>query len=598
MTKIQYISQLGTPAQGSASAADIVPVTQGSTGALTGTSRKMTLAEMAGGVGVGLNVKAFGATGGGVVVDSAAIQAAADAVPDTGGILRFPPGVYVCDTPVLLKSNTIIMAYGATFKATLPWHRLPQSEYPLFWESSYWFFANKNLNSLTIVDENIEVWGGTFDYTDLTYSPNGGRHAICLRRVRNVKVVGGTLIDGDDFTAFLGCDDTLVLGCSAYDFINCAYDHWAGTKNARVIGCFARSNRTVQMVNFNSVGDTVPGQVFENGIIQGCTFEHPTGGVKAYSSIFLDPLGSGHTTKNIVIQGNILKNVIIVGRGNVQNTLIQGNQFIGTPGAAGPSPIAFYTDGTDTPDGITVDNNTFIAPQTAAPAVAVIDLRTTNPRCTNNRITGGGYSVPGYSMPSASKGIEFGNLVSSGNYGGNGTISSGNRIKAANDEGVSFKDAVDAYVRLYVDSSNNFLLRTTDAGGGLLTIFAVPTRDSAPVATFTREVRFQNNLLQSVALNLTATGTVRTNALSLTSYCNDVTTTPPGTGVRLNFRTLGVYSMVVRNGGANALNVYPLNGTDQIDALGAGNPYVLAAGSVGRWTMFSNGQWYTESVSP
>lgn len=90
MTAIQYISQLGTPAAGSAAATDLAPVTQGSTGAGTGTTRKMTLAEMAGGIGF-VNVKAYGAVGNGVTDDTAAITAR-----NTLGMRTYvPAGTYV-----------------------------------------------------------------------------------------------------------------------------------------------------------------------------------------------------------------------------------------------------------------------------------------------------------------------------------------------------------------------------------------------------------------------------------------------------------------------------------------------------------------------
>jgi hypothetical protein len=65
------------------------------------------------------NVKAFGATGDGVTDDSAAIQAAADAIPDTGGVLYFPEGTYAIETGIVLPSSRNITIKGACRTDTL-----------------------------------------------------------------------------------------------------------------------------------------------------------------------------------------------------------------------------------------------------------------------------------------------------------------------------------------------------------------------------------------------------------------------------------------------------------------------------------------------
>lgn len=62
------------------------------------------------------NVKAYGAKGDGVTDDTAAIQAAINAVPSGGGIVLLPPGVYLVST-VTLPSNVTLQGSGpsATF---------------------------------------------------------------------------------------------------------------------------------------------------------------------------------------------------------------------------------------------------------------------------------------------------------------------------------------------------------------------------------------------------------------------------------------------------------------------------------------------------
>jgi len=69
------------------------------------------------------DVRDFGAGGYGVTDDSAAIQAAVDSLGTTGGVVLFPPGIYLLDDdPIWLPANTagltVLSGYGATIKLT------------------------------------------------------------------------------------------------------------------------------------------------------------------------------------------------------------------------------------------------------------------------------------------------------------------------------------------------------------------------------------------------------------------------------------------------------------------------------------------------
>lgn len=58
------------------------------------------------------SVTIYGATGDGTTNDRAAIQAAIDAVPSTGGIVWFPAGTYVITTALTLKSGVTLAGVG------------------------------------------------------------------------------------------------------------------------------------------------------------------------------------------------------------------------------------------------------------------------------------------------------------------------------------------------------------------------------------------------------------------------------------------------------------------------------------------------------
>jgi hypothetical protein len=68
---------------------------------------------------------------------------------------------------------------------------------------------------------------------------------------------------------------------------------------------------------------------------------------------------------------------------------------------------------------------------------------------------------------------------------------------------------------------------------------------------------------------LTATGTSAGDALQLTFVYNNVTTTASGTGVKLPQTEMGE-TIIVRNGGANPLTVYPYSTASTINSAGYG----------------------------
>lgn len=60
------------------------------------------------------SVRDFGAVGDGITDDASAIQSALDALKNTGGIIYFPVGTYLVETPVLFYSNqTLLFENGA-----------------------------------------------------------------------------------------------------------------------------------------------------------------------------------------------------------------------------------------------------------------------------------------------------------------------------------------------------------------------------------------------------------------------------------------------------------------------------------------------------
>jgi len=98
-----------------------------------------------------------------------------------------------------------------------------------------------------------------------------------------------------------------------------------------------------------------------------------------------------------------------------------------------------------------------------------------------------------------------------------------------------------------------------------------------------------------VSAALTAAGSTQGTALALTRPINDVTTVAASTGVVLPSATAGM-RIVIRNGGANSMNVYPASGA-QINALGTNVAFAHSVSTVLEFVAFSTTQWYTMNTT-
>jgi hypothetical protein len=90
---------------------------------------------------------------------------------------------------------------------------------------------------------------------------------------------------------------------------------------------------------------------------------------------------------------------------------------------------------------------------------------------------------------------------------------------------------------------------------------------------------------------LTAAGSTQATALALTRPINNITTTAASTGVILPTATPGMRIMI-RNGGANTLNVYPASGA-QINSVGTNTAFGMGTGVFIEFVAMNTTQWYT-----
>jgi hypothetical protein len=106
---------------------------------------------------------------------------------------------------------------------------------------------------------------------------------------------------------------------------------------------------------------------------------------------------------------------------------------------------------------------------------------------------------------------------------------------------------------------------------------------------------FSGFVAYGISSAVTAAGTTQTDATQLTRPINHVTTVSANTGVRFPSPTLGT-RIIVRNGGANTLRVYPNVGA-QINTAGNNVGFLLGTGVTLEFISFSTTQWYTVNAT-
>lgn len=104
-------------------------------------------------------------------------------------------------------------------------------------------------------------------------------------------------------------------------------------------------------------------------------------------------------------------------------------------------------------------------------------------------------------------------------------------------------------------------------------------------------------LARNEALTATASGTLA-NSVVLNRGLNRVTTVASTNDGTTLPQLSGGIMIIVINAGANPMRVYPNSATGTINALGAGNPIVIAANARVMFVQADDGVWYTLPLLP
>jgi polygalacturonase len=237
-----------------------------------------------------VDVRDKGAKGDGSSDDTAAIQAAIDAVAGTGGTVLVPGGTYMVDAVgkdrIRLKSDmTLRLARGAVIKA------MPTS--------------SKKYAVLSISGaSNVTVVGGTLEGERDRHQGSIGEAGMGIR------------IDH-------GADTVTISGVTARKMWGDGF-YVQDAKDVRFCGVVADANRRQGLSIVDADGVTVTGSVFQN-----------THGTRPSAGIDLEPDETAHKITNIRIEGSKFLNnagsgIQIAGkRGRVAKVEITRNTFKG-----------------------------------------------------------------------------------------------------------------------------------------------------------------------------------------------------------------------------------------------------------------------------
>jgi hypothetical protein len=324
-----------------------------------------------------VSVKWFGAKGDGVNNDTGAIQAAANTLISNGGVLVFPYGVYGTANTLSIPLNTLVEGNKSTLLAV--------TGFP----TNGMMLINQNNSATTLTDHDIIVREMTFDHGST--GAGGGSHTINFAFTRNVSVEDCTFQcrGAGDAVALIGCYNTSIEGCSAYGFTNCAYDHWWGPTNARVVNCYAETVASAQMVNFNPESTAMTGSYTAKGfLLENC--ELVATGPAAIPSQ-LEPLGASTFVSEVTVQGNIFRNAGVFFRGAVKDVIIANNTFDTPLGSF--SVITTQANHGGNPINVAITGNIVSDPSTSSGSVAAIVVWTSSAVISGNMVIGGSVSA-------------------------------------------------------------------------------------------------------------------------------------------------------------------------------------------------------------
>ncbi|HEY0420591.1 MAG TPA: glycosyl hydrolase family 28-related protein, partial [Acetobacteraceae bacterium] len=294
--------------------------------------------------------------------DSTAALNAALAALAPGDRLVLAPGTYLISDTLLMKSGTTLSGDGATIRASADW-ATETTQDPAS-ATGHALLSNVNYGAAGLTDRGLTVTGIAFDYGGMAQEDT---HAIRFRQASDIRVVDCSFNGGQDATAFLACDTTLVQNCTANGTLNAAYDAWEGTSNALVLNSAAHVASGSGIV-FTGTGTLGEDRTATNVSAIGNTITGDFG--PGQMGIQVMSLSPGSAVTGVNITGNSIDGAGGSGSGiavwgDVRDSTISGNTVANISGP----PVLVVADPWNAPEGTTLSDNTILA--AATPVLAM-----------------------------------------------------------------------------------------------------------------------------------------------------------------------------------------------------------------------------------
>lgn len=264
------------------------------------------------------DVRAFGARGDGVTLDTSAIQAALDAAGQAGGgQVRLPPGKYLSGTLHLRSRVAVALEAGATLIGSSRLADYQQPTVPDYLPEARWGKWHRGL----IVGEQVEdvaiLGPGTID-GQRVFDPTGeermrGPHVMVLTGCRRFVVRDVTIVDAANYAIYFQvCDDVDIRHIKivgGWDGV-----HWRGGPEH---WCH---NVTIQGCQFETGDDAIAGRYWENTLIADCTINSSCNGIRLigparqliiHNNLFYGPGRRPHLTSREKQRNNMLSGILL-----------------------------------------------------------------------------------------------------------------------------------------------------------------------------------------------------------------------------------------------------------------------------------------------
>ncbi len=308
-------------------------------------------------------IRAHGAIGDGVTLDTAAINQAIEAAAKAGGgQVLFTPGRYLSGTLRLQSHVSLQLEAGARLIGTTNLSKYENPMPPAYMPESRWGKWHRGLIIAQDVEDVMITGQGVIDGNKV-FDPTGeermrGPHAIIFVNCRNFVIRDVSIVDAANYAIFFSISDDVdvrnVKFVGGWDGV-----HWRGAPeryctNVNIIGC-----------QFYTGDDSIAGRYWDRAVISDCVINSSCNGIRVigpatrlivHDCLFYGPGEQPHRTSREKRRTNMLSGIILqpgawdATRGPLDDVLISGVTMHNVA-----SPVTIWTKPGNTVGRVTIN---------------------------------------------------------------------------------------------------------------------------------------------------------------------------------------------------------------------------------------------------